>query len=66
MTPYRQYQEESLEAAVGQAIHLSYRLASEEVGRIKGSAPAKSTVYRRVQETGRDLGKVAILQASGV
>lgn len=50
VTPYKQYQEEPLEDAVGQAIHLSYRLASEEVGRIKNSAPAKSTLYRRVQE----------------
>jgi len=50
VTPYKQYQEESLEAAVGQAIHLSYRLASKEVRRIKGSAPGKSTLYRRVQE----------------
>jgi len=57
VTPYKQYQEESLEAAVGQAIHLSYRLASKEVGRIKGSAPAKSTLYRRVQELAETCGQ---------
>ncbi|MDH7511904.1 MAG: hypothetical protein QHH14_03035 [Clostridiales bacterium] len=57
VTRYKQYQEESLEAAVGQVIHLSYRLASKEVRRIKGSAPAKSTVYRRVQELTEKYGQ---------
>lgn len=57
VTPYKQYQEESLEAAVGQVIHLSYRLASKEVRRIKGSAPGKSTLYRRVQELAEEYGQ---------
>ena len=57
VTPYKQYQEESLEAAVGQAIHLSYRLANKEVRRIKGSSPGKSTVYRRMQELAEDYGQ---------
>lgn len=57
VTPYRQYQEESLGAAFGQAIHLSYRLASKEVQRIKGSAPGKSTLYRRVQELAEICGQ---------
>lgn len=57
VTPYKQYQEESVEAAVGQAIHLSYRLASKEVGRIKGSAPGKSTLWRRVQELAETYGQ---------
>lgn len=57
VTPYKQYQEESLEAAVGQVIHLSYRLASKEVRRIKGSAPGKSTLYRRVQEMAETCGQ---------
>lgn len=57
VTPYKQYQEESLEVAVGQAIHLSYQLASKEVGRIKGSAPGKSTLYRRVQELAETYGQ---------
>ena len=57
VTRYKQYQEESLEAAVGQVIHLSYRLAAKEVRRITGSAPGKSTVYRRVQELAEDHGQ---------
>jgi len=48
--PYRQYQREALEAAVGQAIHLSYRLASKEAARIKGYGPSKSTIHNYVQE----------------
>jgi hypothetical protein len=48
--PYRQYQRESLEAAVGQAIHLSYRLDAGETQRIKGQGPSKSTLWRRLQE----------------
>ncbi len=57
VTPYKQYQEESLEAAIGQAVHLSYRLASREVRRIKGSAPGRSTLYRRVQEMAKTCAK---------
>lgn len=48
--PYRQYQRESLEAAVGQAIHLSYRLGAGETQRIKGQGPSKSTLWRRLQD----------------
>ncbi len=44
--PYKQYQREALEAAVGQVIHLSYRLGEKEVRRIKGYAPGKSTLHR--------------------
>ncbi|MCK4430062.1 MAG: UPF0236 family protein [Candidatus Aminicenantes bacterium] len=62
VTPYKQYQEESLEAAVGQAIHLSYRLASKGVRRIKGSAPGKSTLYRRVQELAEKHGEWPFLK----
>ena len=50
VTPYKQYQREALEAAVGQAIHLSYRMASKEVVRIKGYGPSKSTIHNYVQE----------------
>jgi len=50
VTPYKQYRREALEAAVGQTIHLSYRLASKEVARIKGYAPSKSTIHNYVQE----------------
>ena len=48
--PYKQYQREALEAAVGQAIHLSYRMAEKEVRRIKGWAPGRSTVHRCIKE----------------
>jgi len=50
VVPYRQYQREALEAAVGQAIHLSYRLASKETARITGYGPSKSTIHNYVQE----------------
>jgi hypothetical protein len=55
--PYKQYQRESLEASVGQAIHLSYRLATKEVRRIRGCCPSKSTVYRSVQELAGHYGQ---------
>jgi|Deesub1362B_J571_1020462.scaffolds.fasta_scaffold00001_72 hypothetical protein len=55
--PYKQYQGESLEASVGQVIHLSYRLASKESQRIRGYAPSKSTLYRRVQELAEGYGQ---------
>ena len=55
--PYKQYQRESLEASVGQVIHLSYRLASKEVARIRGCAPSKSTLHRVVQELAEDYGQ---------
>jgi hypothetical protein len=48
--PYRRYQGESLEGAIGQAIHLSYRLASRETLRLCGFAPSKTTLHRRLQE----------------
>lgn len=48
--PYRQYQRESLEGAVGQAVHLSYRVAAAETRRILGHEPGKSTLHRRLQE----------------
>ncbi|MGB9006079.1 MAG: hypothetical protein WCB96_10180 [Candidatus Aminicenantales bacterium] len=50
IVPYRQYQGESLEAAVGQAIHLSYRLGAKETRRLRGHGPSKSTLWRRLQE----------------
>jgi len=36
---YRHYPGEALEASLGQAIHLSYRLAAKETKRIRGSGP---------------------------
>ena len=48
--PYRQYQRESLEGVVGQAVHLSYRLAASETRRLLGHGPDKSTLHRHLQE----------------
>jgi len=55
--PYKQYQREALEAAVGQVIHLSYRLGEKEVRRIKGYAPGKSTLHRSVKELAQHYGQ---------
>jgi len=55
--PYSQYQEEALEAAVGQAVHLSYRLGARETLRITGFGPSKSTLWRGVQGLARDYGE---------
>ncbi|MCD6516388.1 MAG: UPF0236 family protein [Candidatus Aminicenantes bacterium] len=52
--PYKQYQREALEAAVGQAIHLSFRMAEKEVRRIKGCAQSRSTLHRCVRELADD------------
>jgi hypothetical protein len=57
--PYLQYQGEELEAPVGQAIHLSYRLAVQETRRLKGQGPSKSTLWRRLQ----DLGEARVRQS---
>lgn len=55
--PYKQYQREALEAAVGQVIHLSYRLGEKEVRRIKGYAPGKSTLHRCIKELAEHYGQ---------
>jgi hypothetical protein len=55
--PYKQYQREALEAAVGQAIHLSFRMAEKEVRRIKGHAPGRSTLQRCVKELAEGYGQ---------
>jgi len=54
--PYRQYQRETLEAPVGQAIHLSYRLAAKETRRLRGHGPSPSTLWRRLQEVAASRG----------
>jgi len=54
--PYRQYQRETLEAPVGQAIHLSYRLAMKETRRLRGHGPSKSTLWRQLQEVAASQG----------
>ena len=56
LLPYRQYQAEALEAGVGLAIHLSYAQASNEIQRIRGSGPSKSTTYRWFREISRTQG----------
>jgi transposase-like protein len=56
IVPYRQYQGEELEAAVGQAIHLSYRVAVQETQRLKGQGPSKSTLWRRLQDLAETAG----------
>jgi len=55
--PYRQYQREAMEAGIGQAVHLSYRLGASEVRRIRGHGPSKSTLYRWLQELAEDYGE---------
>lgn len=52
---YRRILEESLEPAVGLAVHLSYRRrrSAEEIDRIKGSSIAKSSLHRGLQEFSR-------------
>jgi hypothetical protein len=56
IVPYCQYQGQELEAAVGQAIHLSFRVAVQETRRLKGSAPSKSTLWRRLQDLAETAG----------
>ncbi len=56
IVPYRQYQGQELESAVGQAIHLSFRLAAQETRRLKGAGPSKSTLWRRLQDLAETAG----------
>lgn len=51
--PYKHYQGVSLEAGMGQVVHVSFRQAAAEVGRIRGNSPSKSTLHRWVQEIGK-------------
>ena len=51
--PYKHYQGVSLEAGIGQVIHVSFRQAAAEVERIRGDSPSKSTLHRWVQEIGQ-------------
>jgi len=53
ITNYKQYQGEALEAAVGQAVQLSYRMEALETRRIKRIGPTKSNLWRGVQELAR-------------
>lgn len=47
---YRQYQDESMESAIGLAAHLSYSRSDKEVERIRGSGASRWTVWRRLRE----------------
>lgn len=50
---YRRILEESIEPAVGLAVHLSYRGSGKEIERIKGASMAKSGLHRGLQEFSR-------------
>ena len=47
---YRQYQDESMESAIGLSVHLSYQRSKSEVDRIRGSAASRWTNRRRLFE----------------
>jgi hypothetical protein len=47
---YQQYQDESMESAIGLSVHLSYNRSDKEVTRIRGSGASRWTVWRRLQE----------------
>jgi hypothetical protein len=51
---YRRYHGEMMEAPLGQAVHLSYRLAAKETLRIRGHGPKKSTLWSWMQEMGEE------------
>jgi hypothetical protein len=51
---YRRYHGEIMEAPLGQAVHLSYRLAAKETQRIRSYSPQKSTVWSWMQKMGQD------------
>jgi hypothetical protein len=50
---YQRILEESLEPAVGLAVHLSYRRSAKEIERITGSSMAKSSLHRGLGEFSR-------------
>jgi hypothetical protein len=47
---YDHYLEEALEPGIGLSMHVSFRRATSEVGRIGGVSMSHSTVHRRLQE----------------
>jgi hypothetical protein len=47
---YRQYQDESMEAAIGLSVHLSYQRSKLEVDRIRGSSASRWTNRSRLFE----------------
>jgi hypothetical protein len=47
---YDHYLEEALEPGIGLSMHVSFRRATSEVGRIGGQSMSHTTVHRRLQE----------------
>ena len=47
---YDHYLEEALEPGIGLSVHVSYRRATSEVGRMGGQSMSHTTVHRRLQE----------------
>jgi hypothetical protein len=47
---YRQYQDESMESAIGLSVHLSYQRSKSEIDRIRGPAASRWTNRRRLFE----------------
>jgi hypothetical protein len=45
---YQQYQDESMESAIGLSIHLSYQRSGFETNRIRGAAASKWTIRRKL------------------
>jgi hypothetical protein len=48
------YLEEALEPAIGLVVHVSYRRATSEMGRIQNRFMSHTTVHRRLQEFAQD------------
>jgi hypothetical protein len=51
---YQRYSRDQMEAPLGQAVHLSYRLAAKETMRIRGQSPQKSTLWSWMQTLGAE------------
>jgi hypothetical protein len=47
---YRRYQNESMEPAIGLAVHLSYARSDKEIERIRGFSASRWTVWRRLHD----------------
>lgn len=51
---YRRYQNESMEPAIGLAVHVSYRRSEKEIKRIRGFSASRWTIWRRLSEFSKD------------
>lgn len=47
---YRRYQNESMEPAIGLAVHVSYGRSNREIERIRGFGASRWTIWRRLHE----------------